>query len=168
MSPRHQVTLGSKLMGSMQEIVWYTSTEPAKPYNPAITHTPSRTLDQNTTKRTTSWQAIRLAKSIRKHPSGTESALLGMKSWNNPKATDTWPCVVATWEQSHVSLMATLGLLLHGTQQKEYHPPCYSDAQAIPRIQLGPHEATTDNGGGAFPCHWLLELWHQTLCPYFF
>lgn len=61
-------------------------------------------------------------------------------------------------EQSHVSLMATLGLLLHGTQQKEYHPPCYSDAQAIPRIQLGPHEATTDNGGGAFPCHWLLEL----------
>ena len=43
-------------------------------------------------------------------------------------------------EQSHVSLMATLGLLLHGTQQKEYHPPCYSDAQAIPRIQFGPHE----------------------------
>ena len=109
-------------MGSMQEIVWYTSTEPAKPYNPTITHTPSRTLDQNTTKRTTSWQAIRLAKSIRKHPSGTESALLGMKSWNNPKATDTWPCVVATWEQSHVSLMATLGLLLHGTQQKRIPP----------------------------------------------
>uniref|UniRef100_A0A2N9HUC4 Uncharacterized protein n=1 Tax=Fagus sylvatica TaxID=28930 RepID=A0A2N9HUC4_FAGSY len=60
-------------------VVRCTSTEPAKPYNLNTTHMPSRTLDHNTTKRTTACQASRLDKH-EEASSSAKSAPLGMKT----------------------------------------------------------------------------------------
>ena len=72
-----QATLETTLIGSTPT-VRCASTEPAKPCNPATTHTLSRTLDRNTTKRTPQRHAARHA--VHEEASnGAESAPLGVK-----------------------------------------------------------------------------------------
>ena len=66
-----------------RQTVRCVSTEPVKPCNPATTHTLSRTLDRNTTKRNPQRHAARLVVH-EEASSGAESAPLGVKDngWN--------------------------------------------------------------------------------------
>ncbi|KAK7853893.1 hypothetical protein CFP56_034109 [Quercus suber] len=82
------------------------STEPAKPCNPTTTHTLSRTLDRNTTKRTPQRQTARPAVH-EEASSGAESASLGVE--NNT----TKPRACKDGSSSRTGPMVAVGLASH-------------------------------------------------------
>ena len=107
------------------------STEPAKPCNPATTHTLSRTLDRNTTKRTPQRHAARPAVH-EEASSGAESAPLGVKD-NTIK-----PRACEDGSSSCKCPMVAVGLASRSNWVKRTPSALRKRAQAIPSLHGSP------------------------------